>query len=77
MEHPCNDDDMDLFYVSTTITIGCGHTAKFWHTPWLNGRKPKVMAHYIFSIAYAKNSTIWTALTNEAWVTKIDTSVVA
>jgi hypothetical protein len=38
---PCNDIDRLLFNVSTTITIGNGNKARFWHHNWLEG-SPKI-----------------------------------
>jgi hypothetical protein len=38
--NPCDDMDMDLFYASTTITLGNGEKTPFWKAPWLNGLKP-------------------------------------
>jgi hypothetical protein len=37
--HHCNDTYMDLFYASTTITLGREKTP-FWKAPWLDGTKP-------------------------------------
>jgi hypothetical protein len=45
---PCDEIDMDLFYASTTISIGNDRIAPFWESPWLNGRKPKDIALVIY-----------------------------
>jgi hypothetical protein len=42
---------MEFFYAATMITIGDGKMANFWHTPWLQGRKPKEIAPSIFAIS--------------------------
>lgn len=55
MGNPCDEDDMDLFYASTTITIGNGAIAPFWDSPWLFGRKPKDVAPLIFECSTRKN----------------------
>jgi hypothetical protein len=62
---------MDLFYASTTITIGDGAKTHFWEAPWLNGLKPKDIAPLIFDASSRKNWTIPQALLNNAWVRKI------
>jgi hypothetical protein len=28
---------MEIFYASTSITLGNGKKTPFWHAPWLNG----------------------------------------
>ena len=40
-ELPCNNDDRLLFKASTTITIGDGAKARFWHDNWLDGVAPQ------------------------------------
>ena len=41
-EVPCNDTDRLLFNSSTTITIGNGNKARFWHHNWLEGEAPGI-----------------------------------
>ena len=48
MELPCNDVDRLLFNSSTTISLGDGTKARFWHNNWLDGEAPKYLAQ-IFS----------------------------
>ena len=48
--------------------------AKFWHSPWLNGWKPKDIASAIFLISKRKNSTVRDALGDLAWIARIDMS---
>ena len=62
---------MDLFYASTTITVGDGAKTHFWEAPWLDGHKPKDIAPLIFLASSRKNWSIHQALLNEAWVQKI------
>jgi hypothetical protein len=61
---------MELFYAATTITIGDGKMEKFWHTPWLHGRKPKEIASSIFAISKRKNFTVWEGLQQDFWINK-------
>jgi hypothetical protein len=49
---------MKFFYAATTISIGDGRIARFWHTPWLEGMKPKDTAPSIFTISTRKNFTV-------------------
>jgi hypothetical protein len=70
--NPCSMEDMEVFYASTTITLGNGHKAPFWHSPWLNNRKPIEVAPLIFEISKRKNWKVHQALRNNEWVKKID-----
>jgi hypothetical protein len=49
---------MDFFYMTTSVTIGDGGIAIFWHTLWLHGLKPKDIATSIFSISSKKNFSV-------------------
>jgi hypothetical protein len=71
---PCDDEDMDLFYKATSITIGDGKTAKFWHAPWLGGAKPKDIAPSIFNISRLTKGCVQKAMHNDEWVRHINTS---
>jgi hypothetical protein len=62
---------MDLFYASTTISIGNGKIASFWDSPWLNGTKPKVIAPLIYEASTRKRWKVNQALLGHAWVKKI------
>ena len=49
-EVPCNRVDRLLFSASTTVTIGDGKTAKFWHDSWLDGMAPRNIAPHLFDL---------------------------
>ena len=66
----CNNTRMDFIYAATPITC----MAMFWHSPWLNGWKPKDIASAIFLISKRKNSTVRDALGDLAWIARIDMS---
>jgi len=42
MDLPCNDADRLLFNSSTTINLGDGTKARFWHNKWLEGQAPGI-----------------------------------
>jgi hypothetical protein len=63
---------MKFFYAATIITIGDGKREKNWHTPWLQGRKPKEIAPSIFAIFKRKNFTVWEGLKQYFWINKLD-----
>jgi hypothetical protein len=69
--NPCDEIDMDLFYASTTITIGIEKIANFWDSPWLNGLKPKDIAPLIYEASTRKKWKFNQALLANAWVAKI------
>jgi hypothetical protein len=74
-DHPSNEKDMNFFYAATTITIGYGHIANFWHDPWLEWRKPKDIAPSIFAISKRKNVTVSKGICDDFWIVKLNTIV--
>ena len=40
----CSDKDKLLFAATTTIQIGSGAKTSFWHSAWIQGRRPKDIA---------------------------------
>jgi hypothetical protein len=58
MDLPCNDVDRLLFNASTTVTIGDGAKAPFWHNNWLEGEAPKYLAPNLPQLATRKNRTV-------------------
>ena len=59
--------DRQLFRISTTITVGNGHRAKFQHDYWLDPRAPKDLAPNLFKLAWRKNRTVSDGLENMSW----------
>ena len=68
----CSDKDKLLFAATTTIQIGSGAKTSFWHSAWIQGRRPKDIAPTVFNISMRKNRTVQEALTNNNWVRDID-----
>jgi hypothetical protein len=52
--NPCTEEDMDIFYAATTITVGNGRKTLFWHAPWIQGRALKDIAPKIFESSSCK-----------------------
>ncbi|KAM0838878.1 hypothetical protein ACQ4PT_060692 [Festuca glaucescens] len=73
--NPCDDTDMDLFYASTTITLGNGEKTPFWKSPWLNGSRPIDIAPLIYNISTRKNWNVKKAMSNNGWISKIKMDV--
>lgn len=71
MGNPCDEVDMDLFYASTSISLGNGMIASFWDSPWLNDTKPKDIAPLIYEASTRKRWKVNQALTDHAWVKQI------
>ena len=65
---------MDFFYAATSIIIGDGCTASFFHMPWFEGRKPKDIAPSIFAISKRKTFTVHMGINNEFQIAKIKKS---
>jgi hypothetical protein len=67
-EVPCNDTDHLLINSSTTVTIGNGNKACFWHHNWLEGEAPRYLAPQLFKLVrmktgwFVKNYTMATGL---------------
>lgn len=66
--NPCDSTDRDLFYAATTITVGGGRKARFWHSPWLDEKKPKDLAPLVFEISANKNKSVKEALLENNWI---------
>jgi hypothetical protein len=68
MELPCNDVDRLLFNSSTTISLGDGAKARFWHNNWLDGEAPKYLAPSLFTMVRRKNKSVQQELRNNNWI---------
>jgi hypothetical protein len=68
MDLPCNDIDRFLFNSSTTITLGDGAKARFWHNNWLDGEAPRYLAPNLFRLATKKNRTVNQEHRNNNWI---------
>jgi len=67
-ETPCNRVDRLLFSASTTVTIGDGKTAKFWHDSWLDGMAPRNIAPHLFDLIPRKNNSVAHELSGQHWI---------
>lgn len=65
---PCSKQDLALFHASTTITLGNGHTAKFWSSRWLNGEAPESLTPSLFKLARRKNLSVAHATCGGSWM---------
>ena len=72
MANPCNEEDLNFFYASTTITIGNGARIPFWDSPLLLGRMPKDIAPLIYEASKRKNWKVREAMKHNAWILKIN-----
>ncbi|KAJ1262159.1 hypothetical protein BS78_09G086300 [Paspalum vaginatum] len=68
MQVPCNRMDRLLFQASTSVTVGNGAKAKFWHDSWLDGEAPCNLAPHLFMLVKRKNRSVLQELTNGAWI---------
>jgi hypothetical protein len=68
LQVPCNKLDRLLFQASTTVVIGNGIKAKFWHHGWLDGEAPRNLAPHLFKLIRRKNKSVAQELTNSAWI---------
>jgi hypothetical protein len=57
--------------VATTIGFGNGAKTSFWHSAWIQGRRPKDITPAVFSIS-KRNRTVLEALSNNNWVRDIN-----
>lgn len=65
---PCKDTDRLLFNSSTTVTIGSGNKARFWHHSWLDGEAPRYLAPHLFMLVRRKNRMVRQELHNGNWI---------
>jgi hypothetical protein len=67
-ETPCDQSDKDLFAACTSISIGNGEIASFWHDRWLDGMAPKQLAPLCFNLAARKNLTVKESMMEGRWM---------
>jgi hypothetical protein len=70
--NPCLEEEMNIFFAATTITLRNGKKTHFWFAPWLNGRAPKHVAPKIFEVSKRKKWMVSQALANAAWIVNIN-----
>lgn len=56
-----------LFRACTTISLGNGQRAMFWHDRWIQGNSPLDIAPDLYKLAWRKKENVATALTNGQW----------
>jgi hypothetical protein len=60
--------DKILFAKCTHITLGDGNKTLFWHSGWLQGRRPRDIAPLLLSKSTKKKRTVRTALNENTWI---------
>jgi hypothetical protein len=65
---PCNDIDRQLFRLSTVVILGNGVKARFWDSPWLQGRAPRDIAPRLYKLAWRKNLSVAEELQDANWM---------
>ncbi|KAI5017913.1 hypothetical protein ZWY2020_042801 [Hordeum vulgare] len=68
MNLPCDEADRDLFNASTTVTLGNGATASFWHCSWTGTDTLKTTFPSLFKHSRRKHRTVQEALRNNTWL---------
>lgn len=67
-ETPCDASDHALFNAATTVIIGNGQTASFWHTNWLGSAPLKLCFPNLFAHSRRKNRTVAQAIAADQWI---------
>ncbi|KAI5003864.1 hypothetical protein ZWY2020_031107 [Hordeum vulgare] len=65
---PCDEADRALFHASTTITLGDGATASFWHCSWTGFGSLKTSFPKLFVHSRRNNRSVRDALANNTWI---------
>jgi len=68
IEVPCDETDRLLFAACTHIQLGNGKKTDFWHTGWIQGRRPKDIAPLLFAKTKKKKRSIAEAFQNNNWI---------
>ena len=67
-EPPCSNIDKSLFRAVTTVTIGDGATALFWHSSSTGPRNLAASYPPLYSHSRRKNRMVREALTGKTWI---------
>jgi len=65
---PCDETDHLLFAACTTIFIRNSKRTSFWHSGWLQGRRPKEIAPNLFKVCRRKNRTVAASIQRHTWI---------
>jgi hypothetical protein len=65
---PCDEADKTLFATCTSVTIGDGSGASFWHSGWLQENRPKDIAPLLFAKSRKKKRNVASALHENTWI---------
>ncbi|XP_020189090.1 uncharacterized protein [Aegilops tauschii subsp. strangulata] len=65
---PCNSEDMALFAAATTVTIGDGSTALFWHSRWLGACTLAAAYPGLYNHSKRKKRTVREAIRDDTWI---------
>jgi mannosylglycoprotein endo-beta-mannosidase len=68
LETPCDKIDKILLAAATKITIGDGHTIRFWDSAWMDGQRPKDIMPLAYAVSKKKRITLQEGLENDAWI---------
>lgn len=68
----CDDSDRLLFSACTTITLGDEKKTSFWHSSWLQGRRPKDMAPLLYAKSRKKRRSVAMALLTNNWIRDLE-----
>ena len=65
---PCCDQDLALFAAATTVTIGDGSTALFWHSRWIGPCTLAAAYLGLYNHSKQKRRTVQEAIRDDNWI---------
>ena len=68
---PCDDSDMALFRASTSIVLGNGHKALFWHDDWTGKGPLRMLTPGLYKISTRKQRTVSKELHEDNWIRSV------
>lgn len=68
---PCDAKDRALFNAATSVSIGNGNTALFWHSCWIGPTPLKVCFPELFKHSRRKNRSVAQALRDDTWISDL------